>query len=244
MSASTEQFVLDSMPSVWRDIAPWMDSFVDDAWRHFVTETFTKDPIRSTGGAVEVAVINELAFSIAELAWSLGEHPKAVVFSHPAYPQLELDAIRRVCIRSGHDEAELSGAGEDEALKLAMRLTWMLTNRMLTSAEERANLAFRPSFPGCGLLGPLEADIVAAGLLVEVKSGRRSVQSRDCRQLLLYAALACEAGVDIHSLGWVNPRRGALFRLPIEEISHRVSGRSWFDVRSGLVSALGLSISR
>lgn len=243
MRRSGEQTVLDSLPSLWRVLTPWMDSFVQDAWRHFVSECFP-DPIRSHGRAVDVAVVNELAFAISELAWGEGEHPRAIVYAHPSYPQLESDAISRIRSLSGGGEAELPEDAVDEALRIAIRLTWILRNRVLASAEEQLHLAFRPSFAGCGFLGPVEADIMAGGLLVEVKAGQRSVQGRDCRQLLLYAALGCEEGHDLHSVCWINPRRGGVLRLSIEEMSYRVSGHSWFELRSGILSALGLTVSR
>lgn len=224
-------------------MTPWMDAFVYDAGRHFLTRCYT-DVLVSDRSAAEAGIVNELAFNIVALAWQTGEHPRAIVDLDPRYPQIVDNAVERIRVRSGDSTADLQVEGEQEALKVAVRLNWMLRSRILPSTEEQKAAVFRFGVSGSGFVGALEADILAGGLLIEVKARHRSVQARDIRQLLLYGALLSEAGNDLDSVCWVNPRRGELLRLSMEEISHRVSGRAWYELRSRIVSALGVALSR
>ena len=243
MSNEVEAAVLDSLLSVWKDVTPWMDAFIHDAGKHFLTRCFP-DIVVSDRASVEAGIVNELAFSLVKVAWPGGEHPRAIVDYDPRYPQIVSDSIDRIRARSGDASATLSPDGGSEALKVAMRLNWMLRTRILTSTEELNSAAFRVPIKGSGFVGPLEADVLAGGLLLEIKAGQRSIQARDVRQLLLYASLLSEAGRDLDSVCWVNPRRGEVIRLSAEEISHRVSGRAWYELRSRIVSALGIAVSR
>ena len=244
MSSQIETVVLDNWLSMWKDVAPWMDAFIQDASTQFITRCFPDVVASEPRTPVKSGIVNELAYALVVRAWETGDHPRAVVDSDRQYPQLVLESVERVRAKSGDLHAQLSPEGRNEALKIAMRLYYMLHTRVLTVAERRESAQFRHRIMGSGFVGPLEADILVGGLLVEIKAGQRSVQARDMRQVLLYAALLSEAGHDLDSLCWVNPRRGEILRLSTEEVSNRVSGCAWYELRGRIVSSLGIALSR
>ena len=244
MSSEVESTVLDSWSSVWRDVTPWMDAFIHDASTQFITRCFPDILASEPRAPVKAGIVNELAYALVVRAWETDGHPRDIVDLDSQYPQLVSESVDRVRVRSGDGQAELSRDGRNEALKIAMRLHWMLRARVLTGSDQQAIARFRYRIAGSGFIGPLEADMLVGGLLIEIKAGQRSVQSRDMRQLLLYAAMLSEGGHDLDSLCWVNPRRGEVLRLSTEEISSRVSGCAWYELRGRIVSAFGLALSK
>jgi hypothetical protein len=216
---------------------------LQDARRHFSVQCF-RDSIESSGPSEEVALINELAFGITRLSWFSDEHPNAIVHSHPEYPQLVEECLEKVSAISGVNLNRIPQGGEREASKVASRLTWMLQHRLTPTPLATGDVVFNPRFQGSGLVGALHGDLLVRGVLAEVKAGKRRAQSRDFRQLLLYAALAADADIEVQALGWINPRRGMLLTVSVEEFARRASGTPWFELKSNILNSLGIALSR
>lgn len=77
---------------------------------------------------------------------------------------------------------------------------------------------FDPLFRGCGILSECRGDILADDLLIEVKAGDRGFRAVDLRQILVYSALAREAGdVRIKRICLMNPRWGVSWSATLDD---------------------------
>ena len=233
--------VIDGFSSVWGDLLPWQLSFLQLARSHLLVRCFP-DAISIKGASTFVALTNEVAFRIARVSWEQGEHPNGVISNLGDYLDIVGEAEDRVREVSGADASVELNFDKEASVKLAIRLVWMLRTRVASRAA--APLEFSPRFPGAGIIGSVEADIAAGRVLIEVKIGNSAIRSRDCKQLLLYASLAAESGRDIDTLCWLNPRLGTILELSVDEVAQRTAGRSWFELRNGILGALSWNLSR
>jgi len=86
-------------------------------------------------------------------------------------------------------------------------------------------IEFRPRFPGAGFLNESSGDIGIETTLIEVKTTARGPSGRDIRQLLTYAALDANRGINRWShVGIFNPRRGVFHKAEIDALILRLSG--------------------
>jgi hypothetical protein len=102
------------------------------------------------------------------------------------------------------------------------------------------NLHFEPSFPGCGLLGNCEGDLICDKTLVEIKArskGKRAFDYDDFKQILVYCALNYLAGdiYDIQRIELFNPREGVLWGENLNDFVFMISNSE----PSGLFEKMG-----
>jgi len=121
---------------------------------------------------------------------------------------------------------------EREVSELVERLSFFFVG-------ENSPQQIRPIFKGCGFIDASEADVLSCSTLFEVKTVERSFRSVDLRQVITYAALNHSSKeVEIKNLGLANPRRGVFFKIPLNEISMEISGRTADELLSTIVQTI------
>ncbi|MCW8399820.1 hypothetical protein OQJ26_13585 [Legionella sp. PATHC038] len=117
-----------------------------------------------------------------------------------------------------------------------------IAHRLFSFFEKFNNVVIRPEFAGCGRLNSCNGDVIADGILYEIKSGGRKFRSVDLRQLVLYLTLnRYSKQYLIHTLGLYNPRQGLHFVLPCQEFSLQFCGLSTEELCHRIAYELNLS---
>lgn len=224
----TEKHFALSHAAFWHQLLPTAESYV----RECNTEANRfREPLASSLPADQRGMINELAFRLFAAASR----------SSGCAAQLSA-AVREDCVREARDHilrmregqrAPARAPGEAdllEALVLAARI-----EQFFKKAAPGALVVF-PAFRGCGWLDACQADVLADGVLFEVKAGERGFRSIDLRQVLCYCALDFAAkSYDIRDVCLVNPRSGRYVSETLERLCQRTAGRTAVEVLGDIV---------
>ena len=103
-----------------------------------------------------------------------------------------------------------------------LKATLRLAERVGTWAQLRQSqtLALGPTFAGSRLVGGADADVIADGLLIDVKAtvDPRRAKPQDLRQLLGYTLLDFDDKYGIDSVGLFLARHGVLISWPLDQL--------------------------
>jgi hypothetical protein len=111
--------------------------------------------------------------------------------------------------------------------------------RKATRPEE---VVLAPVFEGSPYVGGADADLIAAGLLIDVKSTStpQKLDSNQIYQLAGYVLLDYSDRYHIHQAGWYQARAGLLVAWTVEEFFHRLGARRPIaDLRQRIADRLG-----
>ncbi len=191
-----------------------------------------RPPIVSQSSPRHHGVVNELAFRLFSRAVKSGLNLSAVSAS---VIESELaETMHFISTFRQHGRGPLPRLGDTE-LKEARELAERTAEFFDKSAGHLA-LTIRPPFQGCGWVSGCEGDVLAGGVLYEVKSGDRNFRMLDLRQALIYCALDFSAKVyGVSELCLVNPRRGLYFSESLANLCDYLSGRGYTDVLGDIV---------
>lgn len=86
-------------------------------------------------------------------------------------------------------------------------------------------ILIEPFFSGCGILANCKGDIISDNSLIEIKTGERSLQASDIKQLLVYCGLNEIAGkkYKLDKIVYFNPRVGVLWNDDINILFKSIS---------------------
>jgi hypothetical protein len=156
------------------------------------------------------AIVNELGFRL---------FANAVPDPVSSLTEDRTESVRKAVERYFEDLAPnadntTTAADLAEATLLAERIEHFLGDQYADQGVE-----VFPSFNGCGVLDRCYGDLLVGNTLLEVKSGAKSFQLDDLRQLIIYAALDSASNeARVSRLGLLNPRMGLSVTFTPEEV--------------------------
>lgn len=186
-------------------------------------------------GTRDAAVVAEYAFHVVRLALVNNRQVHDAAEDPGIRAQAEALAIRIVSSYEGAQalpDNRLNAAETREGTELALRYPPFVRN-----IGRDAVVSFCVPIPGAGRLQSCEADLTVGSSLVEVKTVKRPLASKDIRQLIVYLALnhAANRYPWTHA-GFFNPRRATFHRWSIGNLVEELSGgRASVDVFNDLV---------
>lgn len=155
---------------------------------------------------------------------------------------------------AGSASAEAIGAKAEELIKRVPTAAVKDLMGMLALAEHEgmwaqlrsaSRITLAPTFAGSKLVGGADADVVADGLLIDVKAtvDPRRAKPQDLLQLLGYALLDFDDEYDIDAVGIFLARSGRLISWPLAEVLTLLggAGATVGELREALRSALEAS---
>lgn len=228
----SERRFASAYTSVWRTLLPLSDRFLRRL--NLESERF-RPPFSSSVPASESALVNELAFRIF----------RANVKEELLSGDLSIEVLDRLFNETRQYLARIAPGSVSRAGRLRKRSTHdalMLSVILAQFFSERdllKRLVFNPSFPGCGIVGACEADVVSPGVLYEIKGGDREFRTVDLRQLLVYAALdSFTDSLRIRELALLNPRQGVFWQATISEVCIGVAAMTPADLLPAIREAM------
>ena len=224
----TEKHFALSHAAFWHQLLPTAEGYV----RECNTEAARfQEPLESSLPPSQRGMINEVAFRLFAAGIRLASSPA----------KLSPDVIEE-CIREARDhilrmrEAQRvpvqapEKAGIVEAVTLAGRI------EKFFETGSPGTPVVSPRFLGCGWLDACQADVLAEGVLFEVKAGERGFRSIDLRQVLCDLGLNFAAKFyDIRDVCLVNPRSGRYVSETVERLCQRTAGRPAVEVLGDIV---------
>jgi len=136
------------------------------------------------------------------------------------------------------EASELDQIGMSEAKKLAIRIERFFSQQWQCIVPS-------PRFPGCGWLDEAEGDVLADGVLFEIKAGDRNVRSIDLRQVLVYCALNfVSKSYNILKICILNPRTGCYLHDDLESLCRGCGGASAADTLGEIAEYMSEPLSR
>jgi len=219
---TVRQFIHQS--SAWNSITPTLERVVRWCNREAI---LSGAPIRSGSRVADPftsSLISEAGFRIA----SLGAIRLPIQF-----PSLEHEIRRYV--------QELPNI-EQESIRVLTISDWAEAFAIARSIRQFASsfqsVEFSPYVPGCGIVVHAEADILADGGLIEVKTVNRNFRSSDLRQLLAYAAMLYATGRPVNNLAVLNPRLGLTAALPVSQLARAAGAGTGVELMQDLIALM------
>lgn len=174
-------------------------------------------------------MLAEAAFEIFRLATEQGVRTREVIDSAVLLDRAWRKAQESIALHRvvGYD-AIPAGHSVDYRYLSALGRRYEALGELFPGVD----LEFSPVLKGCGVLGSRQADLAAAGTLIEIKTVDRNFSSKDIRQVIVYLALDYLSGDHRwNSVMFFNPRRSFQVTFnPESFISYISAGRSAGDV--------------
>jgi hypothetical protein len=207
-------------PSFWREVTPFMDSFVRKLNRGLYERDW--QPMNSAINSARRAFVNEVAFSV------LCAGLERFKTNSPQPSELEAVEVAEREVRSARAfsrDNDYEGALSEEEVRDAQEQVRRIA-RCVSRFGDLKLAVCRPKFPGCGIVDNCEGDIILATALFEIKAGDRPFRSVDLRQVLTYATLNhTSQAYQIDQIGIINPRVGISFVCGLDDLCFQSSGR-------------------
>ena len=237
----TERAFAASFPDFWQELLP----LLTPSCVHLLNAGYEEHLVDVNGlelGDVEshdktrdAAIVSEFAYHLAREAFTrkltVGE-----AFRDPSIQgSAEAAAYALITKYEGKKvipDSSLNAGELDEGLELATRYESFVKTQ---GGPERC--IFQTPIKGCGFLHACAADLVIGEYLVEIKTVKRTLASKDIRQLVIYLALSSGAqGRQWRYAGFFNPRRSTFHRFPVYDLIDIMSGgKSVVDVYTELL---------
>ncbi|MFE5291418.1 hypothetical protein ACFQ8T_04500 [Isoptericola sp. NPDC056618] len=198
--------VFSRQRSIWANLAPTLEPVV-----RWANENYTEfsDPVPANGGEpANNALIAEAAFGLV-----------ASGRSWDSFSNADLRIVREYVLRVGEYPMPATNLDAEELEEVRG-----LARSLGTNVSLMPTIEFWPEIPGCGVVDSARGDILSGLRLLEVKCVTRPFRSGDFRQLLTYCAMYAASGVEIESVGIVNPRTGREIHLSVEFVCRGSSG--------------------
>jgi hypothetical protein len=193
------------------------------------------DVVDSQPGTRDAAIVSEYAFHLVRIALGSNRAVFDAVEDAAIRKQAETLAIRVVNSYEGAHvlpDNQLNDSEIHEGTELALRYP-----AFISALRGAGSVSFSLAIPGAGRLESCAADMAVDTSLVEIKTVKRPLASKDLRQLIVYLALnhAAKRYRWTHA-GFFNPRRSTFHRWPIPSLVEELSGgRAAVDVFNDLV---------
>lgn len=198
--------------SFWRENVPWLEDYyaaVDSkVERLHLPARFREKP-------GDVYITNIIATTHLKNRFS---NPQYSIDQSFEESRNFISAFEKKAVKKSLEEYRLT---EDHRKLIALQVERM-------ADRYKSDLHFEPSFPGCGLLGNCEGDLICGNTLVEIKArvkGKRAYDYEDFKQILIYCALNYLAGdiYEIKRIELFNPREGLLWGENLDEFVFLIS---------------------
>lgn len=193
------------------------------------------DAVDSQPDTRDAAIVSEYAFHLVRIALGSNRTVSDAVEDAAICKQAETLAIKIVNSYEGANvlsDNQLNNPEIHEGKELALRYP-----ALIHALGGKGSVSFSLAIPGAGRLESCAADMAIDTTLIEIKTVKRHLASKDLRQLIVYLALnhAAKRYRWIHA-GFFNPRRSTFHRWPIPNLVEELSGgRAAVDVFNDLV---------
>ena len=225
----SEKDVAGGFPSFWEQLFPFLTADfvrVFNATRATAMRDSVGRAIVSLPTREEVRhhdIVAEVAFHMAQEAHRAQVAISGVVADQNSRRRA-VERVRDTLLRVHEERQEdfiLTSDEWEEVARLLERYASFLDREL----QAAASVEFEPVFPGLGFVDACKGDLSVGNVLYEIKTVARSLQSRDLRQLFLYLTLQAATGDRRWDrAGFVNPRRGLVYRFSVEELCDEISG--------------------
>jgi hypothetical protein len=191
-------------------------------------------PLDSKVQAARRALVNEMGFQMFRLSLGNGSSLDQTRYTTEELTQIYLQAWKSLQMSHwfrGSDASQPDEIERGEIVDIARRLRHFFRKQHSGKALQLSLV-----FPGCGFVDDSEGDVLVEQTLYEIKAGDRSFRLADVRQVLVYLAMNQSANCyNINKVGFLNPRLGVCYSLDVEELVHRVAGKSSVELLSDIV---------
>lgn len=226
----------NSHAGFWHALLPLSEAYLRA--RNQTLPMFAR-PLQSALDPMQRGVVNETAFQFyvasVKQKCSLSDLDSNIALEAA---RRALDHVRRMRQYSRVEASELDQIGMSEAKKLAMRIEGFFSQQWQCIVPS-------PRFPGCGWLDEAEGDVLADGVLFEIKAGDRNVRSIDLRQVLVYCALNfVSKSYNILKICILNPRTGCYLQDDLESLCRGCGGASAADTLGEIAEYMSEPLSR
>lgn len=224
----TEKVFCRGFATFWQDLLPMLGAYVRS--QNLVSERFA-EPFRSELPASTHGSVNEMSFRLFMAARAA--EVRVFELNSRAIEAAADAAIRQIREMRQSSRAPVripDGHAVKEAVSLAGTIEDFFDSR-------EGPIATSPVFPGCGLLGECQGDVLGPSVLYELKAGDRTFRAEDVKQVICYAALSsATSGFDIQRICLVNPRRGTFVEDSLERLCLATAGASPLDVYADVLA--------
>lgn len=238
---TSERTFAASFNEFWQDLFPMLTpSFVhlihSGHQQHITDYMGTELPeVEGRNKTRDVAIVSEFAYYLFERAVVNRLRLSEAMNSSDILASAQSRAVEAVNIYEGRIIFPDSALNDDElgeGYELAQRYE-AFVRQVGTDGQVTIPVPLR----GAGFLGACQADMLVGDYLVEIKTVKRNLSSKDIRQLVVYLALNAAAGnPDWKFAGFFNPRRSTFHKLiSADLIEHMSGGRAPVDVFSQLI---------
>jgi len=130
---------------------------------------------------------------------------------------------------------------DQEEISLVEELAHRTSSMVDALKDKNASKVFDPLFAGYGAMIAAYGDIIAGGILFELKAVDRGFRGTDFRQLMTYCLLnSYEKGSTIDSIVLINARRGIYHFAPLNDFVFDTSASTFQDIQLRFASAVGI----
>ena len=232
----SERILARGFSSFWRNLLPMSDAFVKHInldYERFDLEIDSLDNDSTTR-----ALINENGFELFRLCLNTGRNLQ----------DLEDHEIDEVYLKSKGKIRIYEGINNylpDDLTKEDLKESMLIAKTLLSFYNPiKRNCIVSPYFQGCGIIDDCYGDLIdqKSKTLYEFKAGDRNFKSIDLRQVFVYLALNHSSNsYDIENFCLLNPRRGGLFKVDVDEACYIMSGREAHDIYSQIINFITLT---
>jgi hypothetical protein len=199
--------------SFWNGIIPWINQYTKAINERYLTSLM--NPIKGTEDPSYRSINSIIAFNIYR-----NKCQGKTITLDESFRQTK-DEIKNYP-RNNLDKYIFDKNNENIIKQLSDRLFEIYFSK---------DILIDPFFPGCGVMANCKGDILFENSLVEIKSGERTLQASDIKQLLVYCGLNEIAGkkYKIDKIVYFNPRMGVLWNGDINLVFRSISSITLVD---------------
>jgi hypothetical protein len=237
----SERAFAASFNDFWQDLFPMLTPalvhLIHSGHQQYVTDYMgTELPeVESRKATRDSAIVSEFAYHLFERSVVNSIPLPEAMNSSDILASAQVRAVEAVNTYEGRiifSEPVLNADELGEGYELALRYD-AFVRQVGADSQVTIPLPLR----GAGFLGACNADMLLGDYLVEIKTVKRNLLSKDIRQLVVYLALNAAGGnPDWKFAGFFNPRRSTFHKLVSADlIVHMSGGRPPVDVFSQLI---------